>query len=40
MDRVRDPQGGTEAFTWITTAVADGTAWASQRRRPVERLVA
>jgi hypothetical protein len=32
MDRVSDPQGGTEAFTWMSTAVADGTALASPRR--------
>jgi len=26
MDRVSDPQGGREAFTWMSTAVAGGTA--------------
>jgi hypothetical protein len=26
MDRIRDPLGGTETFTWMSTAVAGGTA--------------
>jgi hypothetical protein len=26
IDRIRDPQGGTETFTWMSTAVAGETA--------------
>jgi len=37
MDRVSDPQGGREAFTWMSTAVAGGTA-SSPRPGPRRNL--
>lgn len=37
IDRVSDPQGGREAFTWMSTAVAGGTA-SSPRPGPRRNL--